>query len=401
MAALSPHSGTVTSRSHSGVTCSSMNTSLDSNGAARLPLRPLDSNVQQQPSATRWGGHPLPRRNNTADDQAAIQRAVDVLSGISGHILRNSKVPCGSRSRESSMMKPSSRPDSVCRSHEEPPHPCAAAHPVGKGKRTRALELPATIPVHRSGSRSVSTGSRSLNGRRRRSHATESVLSHMEEDATMPQPQRTDDPTYTALFRSFRVPSRTPGWGAVSSPAAAPPATGLPVCQPMFKGLSAIPLSDNLFEGVMPASNSSVSMVRVNTTQLVTPVGPLPSAISPPHGPPTATVPARCAMRPLWSLLGTFKTALAGIVELNVANDYIRWTQRNPRGGRQTFHIAIGSILDVIVVRVEREDEDIREAQHTVVIRTSSRPSQVIFGFRTAREATHLKTLLRKIIQRP
>ncbi|KPI87636.1 hypothetical protein ABL78_3293 [Leptomonas seymouri] len=162
-------------------------------------------------------------------------------------------------------------------------------------------------------------------------------------------------------------------------------AAGVRVCPGMFSGVSAIPLDPRLFEGME-------HNVRANVTP--SPASPLDWKDTVKTG---SSVPQqRYCARPLWSLVGTFKTSLSGLVTVDFYQDCLRWFQRNPKGGQQCIRVPLAQLSDAFTTRVVQEDEHIEEKQYTVVVRTSTRPSQVVFGFATVAEANALRNILKR-----
>lgn len=158
------------------------------------------------------------------------------------------------------------------------------------------------------------------------------------------------------------------------------------VCPGMFSGASAIPLDASLFAGIESCdSDASNSSELHNTKDTITGCGGV-ALLQPP--------PQRYCARPLWSLVGTFKTSLSGLVAVNFHQGCLRWFQRNPKGGQQCIKVPLSHVLDVFTTRVVQEDENVEEQQFTVVVRTSTRPSQVVFGFATVAEANRLRHAL-------
>ncbi len=106
----------------------------------------------------------------------------------------------------------------------------------------------------------------------------------------------------------------------------------------------------------------------------------------------------RCAVAPLWSLVGTFKVAMASVVDVDLAGERsIKWHQRNPKGGFIAMRVGLQLVTDVSLAKVSLEDHHMSETHYTVVIKTASgKPSQVVFGFSSLREATRLKALLKE-----
>ncbi|CAD2220117.1 hypothetical protein AGDE_12018 [Angomonas deanei] len=177
--------------------------------------------------------------------------------------------------------------------------------------------------------------------------------------------------TYSALKQSF-AERRT------AEPADQPPAAPVEdrLCPGMFKGLSAVQLPGNLFEPVDTLIASHHVQQR--------------------NAEPEVNRAARRGARPLWCLVGTFKTSLTSVVQVDYAQDSLHWSQRNPRGGYQPIRVPLSQIEQVFVTRVTQSDEDIEEKQFMVVVRTSTRPSQVVFGFSGLGEANQFKKFFEK-----
>ena len=107
-----------------------------------------------------------------------------------------------------------------------------------------------------------------------------------------------------------------------------------------------------------------------------------------------------CASRhtasPLWSLIGTYKVAMTSVVDVDLAERVLKWHQRNPKGGFIGMRVSLQLITDVSLAKVSLEDQQVAETTFSVVIKTASgKPSQVVFGFASLKEATRLKALLK------
>jgi hypothetical protein len=98
---------------------------------------------------------------------------------------------------------------------------------------------------------------------------------------------------------------------------------------------------------------------------------------------------ARKVARPITVTIGTFVAALDSIVE--VAVDGVRWLQRTPKGGHQKITIGHDDIVGADVVRSGGSDE-VKCAPFSLVLRTSTKPSKVIFAFETLLAARRMKT---------
>jgi hypothetical protein len=106
---------------------------------------------------------------------------------------------------------------------------------------------------------------------------------------------------------------------------------------------------------------------------------------------------SRCAVAPLWSLVGTFKVALTSVVDIDLTERAVKWHQRNPKGGFIAMRVSLQLITDVSLAKLALEDQQVAETQYSVIIKTASgKPSQVVFGFSSLREATRLKALLKE-----
>ncbi|KEG09750.1 hypothetical protein DQ04_04711030 [Trypanosoma grayi] len=128
-------------------------------------------------------------------------------------------------------------------------------------------------------------------------------------------------------------------------------------CPTMFKGLAAIPVSEDLFEG------ASASFEKA---------------------------PRRRCFQPSWSLIGTFKTDLHSVVDADPHHDALRWYQQTPNGDFQKMRVPLLSIKDVRVVSGDAQDA----GAHWAIVRTSTRPSQIVFGFEKLSDARRMKSAL-------
>lgn len=314
-------------------------------------------------SAVKQRQQPTSRRR--AEDEEAIRRATAALEHAGGAVLRR-PFSGGNATSDKGRAATSALGGST------------ASLPVQQPER-RGLCLPSTIPItahtrrHRSeysdySGNDSSMGSSVSSYKRARSWA----------EPQPPTPAASQQPTSTSRPSLY-----------VAQPAAESAAQRLTVprvCPGMFTGVSAIPVDEELFVGADALHPNCTSTV------CAAPVMDAAAAAAASGGP----VQQRYCVRPLWSLVGTFKTSLSGLVTIDLNQECLRWSQRNPRGGKQTIKIPLASVLDVFTTRVVQEDEHIEERQYTVVARTSTRPSQVVFGFATVTEANHLRNVLKR-----
>ncbi|KAG5486678.1 hypothetical protein LSCM1_07931 [Leishmania martiniquensis] len=314
-----------------------------------------------------------PPSQRRAEDEEAVRRAAAALELAGGTVLRR---PFGGGIATSD------------RSHTTTSALGAKTSSLSSQERQRqperrGLRLPPTIPI-------------TAHTRCRRSEDSDYSGNHSSMGSTVSSYKRA---------RSWAEPPPPPSALAVSqqpTSASRPLLHGTPpvaessaqrvavplVCPGMFTGLSAIHVDEKLFADANALYTSATSNPFA-----------APSAS-------TATTAAeaggggvqqqRYCVRPLWSLVGTFKTSLSGLVAVDFNQECLRWSQRNPKGGQQTIKVPLASVLDVFTTRVVQEDDYIEERQFTVVARTSTRPSQVVFGFATASEANHLRNVLKR-----
>ena len=105
---------------------------------------------------------------------------------------------------------------------------------------------------------------------------------------------------------------------------------------------------------------------------------------------------SRCAVAPLWSLIGTFKVAMTSVVDVDLAERALKWHQRNPKGGFIAMRVSLQLITEISLGKLALEDQQVAETTYSVIIKTASgKPSQVVFGFASLREASRLKALLK------
>ncbi|CCW71239.1 unnamed protein product [Phytomonas sp. Hart1] len=182
--------------------------------------------------------------------------------------------------------------------------------------------------------------------------------------------------------------------------------TSVSVAPAMFRGLSSIHVTDELFDTqcsisiTKPASRGFLDS-RSGTRSALYRGGDRMKTVLHEGNNPKATVlmqssNTRYCLQPLWCLIGTFKTPITAVVNIDYGQGCLRWKQRNPKDGFQMIRISFDDIQDSVVAHIMQEDEDIREKQFTAVIRTSTRPSQVVFGFKTLSEARQMCSLLKK-----
>ncbi|KAK7198014.1 hypothetical protein NESM_000756700 [Novymonas esmeraldas] len=293
-------------------------------------------------ATARWRQHREEQQGRRAEDEEAVRRATAALERAGGSVLRR---PLSTASPAGLHVANTSSDSSTGSSR-------AAASILGGN----AAALPAPLP------RQPPPPPPTTAARTRRHHSDDE-----------------DHSGYSSCGSSTGSASgsrkRARSWAAPTPPTSTldssvygtqPPVDTAPprVCPGMFAGLSAVPVDARLF---------------ADTVATQAGVGAQP----------------RYCVRPLWSLVGTFKTSLGGLVTVDSNQDCVRWSQRNPKGGQQTIRLPLRSILDVFTTRVVQEDERVEERQFTVVVRTSTRPSQVVFGFATAGEAQHLRAVLK------
>ncbi|CAJ1986116.1 hypothetical protein conserved [Leishmania donovani] len=315
-------------------------------------------------SAVKQRQQPTSRRR--ADDEEAVRRATAALEHAGGAVLRR-PFSGGHATSDKGRAATSALGGNT------------SSLPVQQPER-RGLCLPPTIPItshtrrHRSDYSDYSGNDSSMDStvssyKRARSWA---------EPPPLPVQAASQQPTPTSRPSFY-----------VAQPAAESAAQRLTVprvCPGMFAGLSAIPVGEELFVGadaLHPNCTSTVCAAPVMDAVAASAAG-------------GGLVQQRYCVRPLWSLVGTFKTSLSGLVTIDLKQECLRWSQRNPKGGKQTIKVPLASVLDVFTTRVVQEDEHIEERQYTVVARTSTRPSQVVFGFATATEANHLRNVLKR-----
>ncbi|TPP54886.1 hypothetical protein CGC21_24465 [Leishmania donovani] len=315
-------------------------------------------------SAVKQRQQPTSRRR--ADDEEAVRRATAALEHAGGAVLRR-PFSGGHATSDKGRAATSALGGNT------------SSLPVQQPER-RGLCLPPTIPItshtrrHRSDYSDYSGNDSSMDStvssyKRARSWA---------EPPPLPVQAASQQPTPTSRPSFY-----------VAQPAAESAAQRLTVprvCPGMFAGLSAIPVGEELFVGadaLHPNCTSTVCAAPVMDAVAASAAG-------------GGLAQQRYCVRPLWSLVGTFKTSLSGLVTIDLKQECLRWSQRNPKGGKQTIKVPLASVLDVFTTRVVQEDEHIEERQYTVVARTSTRPSQVVFGFATATEANHLRNVLKR-----
>lgn len=399
--------------------CSSVNRG--GYGGSRQPLQILDSNRTSSTSNSD-SGNPFGKGSSRGADREAIQRAQEVLEAAGQCVL---KKPfgglTGANTTATTATATAAATTATTTKGSSSNSNTAANVAATKG----ALQLPQSIIGLYRGARSASvasSGGGRKRSRRQSNSANSSVVSsragsssgtalarHEQQQGQQQQygfltrgrptaattnassnTSRNGFASYTPASLGAAVANNSNGqYGANEVTALSRPSPMPRVCQPMFAGLSAIPLSERLFEGgdsrpadYYPSANSNG---LTNSREAV--------AVAAQSGGSSANCPRRCA-RPLWSLVGTFKTALTSVVNVDYANDCLNWQQRNPKGGFQRIRVPLHAVLDAVTARVTQEDEDITERQFTVIVRTSARPSQMVFGFRSTREANEFRAMV-------
>ncbi|CCW61130.1 unnamed protein product [Phytomonas sp. EM1] len=304
-----------------------------------------------------------------------------------------------------------------------------------RAKAGRALQLPRTIPIHYDGYDSsqsrgqMSSSSVSMTSRKR--HRSYSAISNLDdrdnigfeavEEGESEWKGGNQGISLQRHFRSAASKSQSKDQRGcqdmqnVSNAFNDPPliqdqelneTTSISVGPAMFRGLSSIHVTEELFD-----TKGCISFARAAPRGILTSRSGT-HALSYRDGEYMATVSSkknsahrvalihslctRYCSRPLWSLVGTFKTPITSVVDVDYVQGCMRWKQRNPKGGFQMIRIPLDGIQDSVVAHITQEDEDIQEKQFTAIIRTSTRPSQVIFGFKTLSEAKQICSMLKK-----
>ncbi|ORC84849.1 uncharacterized protein TM35_000401160 [Trypanosoma theileri] len=124
-----------------------------------------------------------------------------------------------------------------------------------------------------------------------------------------------------------------------------------------FKGLAGISLSHDLFDGAFVESRK---MLR------------------------------RQCFQPQWSMIGTFKTTLHSLVDVDPRHDIIKWFQKTPNGDFQQMRVLLSSVKETKVLSATAEEL----TPFLVVVSTSTRPSQIIFGFEKLVDANRMKAAI-------
>ncbi|CAJ1016818.1 hypothetical protein, conserved [Leishmania lindenbergi] len=303
-----------------------------------------------------------------AENEGAVRRATAALEHAGGAVLR--RPFCGSNATSNRSRVATSALGGNTSLLPVQQQPCQPER--------RGLCLPPTIPItahtrcHRSedsdySGNNTSMGSTASSNKRARPWAE-------------PTPSQAASQQPTSACRSSFYGTQPMEESATQRPAVPR------VCPGMFAGLSAIPVDERLFADAVGLHTNVIS-----TAFAV----PSARAAATADGGGSA-VQQRYCVCPLWSLVGTFKTSLSSLVTVDFNQECLRWSQRNPKGGQQTIKVPLASVLDVFTTRVVQEDEHIEERQFTVVVRTSTRPSQVVFGFATVAEANHLRNVFKR-----
>lgn len=269
------------------------------------------------------------------EDVAAVQRAELALG--SACVLRKTGFAAKAAAKPAQASNAAAKRDSRSRSLVSNP----------KENTGPAMNLPRTIPVTISKSNGNSSFNTSLSSKRSRSSGFDVFRTLMGDRLDAPAPplaRRRLDQTVFSENETTAVSARaTPKVSAL---------TNNSCCTAMFKGVSAIPLSDKLFDSPEEESEQ-----------------------------------CRICFQPLWSLVGTHKIALHTVVEIDYNSGALKWNQQNPRGGYQRISIPLSAIEDASCTRILQKDAGVKETQYSAVVRTSTRPSQVVFGFRTQSNA--------------
>lgn len=321
--------------------------------------------------ASLMSGRPGARRR-TEEDDAAVRRATAALERAGGAVLRR---PFGA-ARAALPVHPSSPSSSSSPrvGGNTSALPLPASDAAMPSQERRGLRLPPAIPHTRRRLRGED-GSDADDG-----DATDGSESAYRSRSGSRRGRTWADASARAQPRAAQTSFAAAV--AVPSSASAVPPSPPRVCPGMFAGISAVPLDERLF--ACDALHGVVG--RPHTASGSTAAGDGAQQ----HG------QQRYCLRPLWSLVGTFKTSLSGLVTVDLNQECLRWSQRNPKGGQQLIKVPLSAVLDVFTTRVVLEDEQVEEKQFTVVVRTSTRPSQVVFGFATTTQANHMRSILKR-----
>lgn len=412
---VSPNSGNITcSRSASVYSTCSRATSTSTSSAMRAlhnthssptfvrqPLTTIDRNAdcanhssKSSSKGTHSHAHSLSlsrgRSRPEGGDQEAMQRAYNALEAAGRAVLRR---PFGDHSANGTTHEASVINRGGLR--QQPQHPLTTAA-VAASRSDKSMQLPQSIVgLHQKRSRSRSTfadTSRESSVSSHRRPRAAAAAQPLESRNALPRLETPQEKRAFLPRRGGAAAAAPQGYPpAFSDPAAAGvPRPQPPVCPAMFSGLSAIPLSESLFAHTDAAVHPHVRGC------------PCPQAGTAGAGGGSESsnkrsgsdfCPRRC-VRPLWSLVGTFKTALTSVVNVDYSNDCLNWQQRNPKGGCQRIRVPLHAVLDAAVVRITQEDDGIKEKQFTVIVHTTVRPSQVVFGFASTGEAHEFKRML-------
>ncbi|KAG5487229.1 hypothetical protein LSCM4_07717 [Leishmania orientalis] len=311
---------------------------------------------------------PQPPSRRRAEDEEAVHRAMAVLEHAGGAVLRrpfSGGVDTSDRSRAGTSALVAN----------------TSSLPAQQQPQRRGLCLPPTIPI-------------TAHARRHRSADSDCSGNYSSMGSTMSSYKRARSwaeppPPAQAALQQKTSASRPLLHGMQPAAESAAQRPDMPrVCPGMFAGLSAIEVDERLFTDADALYTNGASNAFAGSS-----VGAATAAAASGGG---GVPQQRYCVRPLWSLVGTFKTSLSGLVTVDCAQECLRWSQRNPKGGQQTIKVPLASVLDVFTTRVVQEDDCIEERQFTVVARTSTRPSQVVFGFATVKEANHLRNVLKR-----
>ncbi|KAH9580949.1 hypothetical protein LSM04_000888 [Trypanosoma melophagium] len=124
-----------------------------------------------------------------------------------------------------------------------------------------------------------------------------------------------------------------------------------------FKGLAGIPLSEDLFDGAFLDSNKIIR---------------------------------RQCFQPQWSMIGTFKTTLHSLVDVDPRHDIIKWFQKSPSGDFQQIRVLLSFVKEARVLSATAKEV----TPYWVIVTTSARPSQIVFGFEKLADANRMKAVI-------
>ncbi|RNF03123.1 hypothetical protein TraAM80_05991 [Trypanosoma rangeli] len=102
----------------------------------------------------------------------------------------------------------------------------------------------------------------------------------------------------------------------------------------------------------------------------------------------------RQCFQPIWSLIGTFKTNIHSVVDTDPHHDTLKWYQRTPKNDFQQMRIPLSSIKEIRISSAPPEEM----GPNWVIIRTSTKPTQIVFGFEKLSEAKRMRAALHSFL---